>query len=285
MFRKVLILGSQGTLGQALVTEFKNAKYNVLAWDKSDADVTSPKIDRKIGSIHPDIIINATAYNAVDKIETDEEAKKLAYLLNADAPAKLAKIAKDIDAIFIHYSTSYVFPGDDKRGYKEADKPAPIDEYGKSKLAGEIGVEKTRGKYYIIRLSRLFGIRGVSEMSKRTFVEIMLSEIDKKELEVGDTEVSSLTYAPDLARLTRDIIEEKKPWGIYHGENEGLCTWYEWAREIFSILGKGPMVIPAKHSLTPKTTKHPQYSGLINTKLPKQRSWQEALREFLQNKK
>jgi dTDP-4-dehydrorhamnose reductase len=144
-----------------------------------------------------------------------------------------------------------------------------------------VNIEKVGGKYYIIRLSRLFGIKGTSEMSKRTFVDIMMAEIDKEELEVGNTEVSSLTYAPDLAHLTRMIIEDGREPGIYHGSNEDQCTWYEWAKEIFHILGKGPKVIPAAHTLTPKTLKHPQYSGLINTKLPKQRSWQEALREFL----
>lgn len=284
MSKKILILGSKGTLGQALVREFQNAKYEVFAWDREDADVTSESISPKIKKLHPEIIINATAYNAVDKIETEDESRELAFRLNSEAPKKLAEIVREIDAIFVHYSSSYVFSGEKKGGYTETDKPAPINQYGKSKLQGEEGVEKVGGKYYIIRLSRLFGIRGTSEMSKRTFVEVMLAELDKKELEVGDTEVSSLTYAPDLAKLTREIIEAGRPWGIYHGTNEGECTWYGWAKEIFKVLGRGPKVTPAKHSLTPKTTRHPVFSTLLNTKLPKQRSWQEALREFLEKK-
>lgn len=281
MKNKILILGSQGTLGQALVSEFTNAGYDVVAWDKDNIDATSPELESKVLSINPNIIINSIAYNGVDKMETDEEFKKLGYLLNNIVPQKLAEISKKIDAVFVHYSTSYVFNGENKNGYKEDELPDPLDEYGKSKLKGEKSVIDVGGKYYIIRLARLFGIRGVSEMSKRTFVEIMMNEIDKKDLAVGNTEISSLTYAPDLANLTKYIIENNVPYGIYHGSNEGQCTWYEWAKEIFAILGKGPIVIPSEVSLTPKTTKHPQFSGLINTKLPKQRSWQEALAEFL----
>ncbi|HKC04933.1 MAG TPA: NAD(P)-dependent oxidoreductase [Patescibacteria group bacterium] len=281
MNQKVLILGSKGTLGQALVSEFKGNNYDVVAWDRENVDATSQELEPKILSINPKIIINSIAYNGVDKMETDEEFKKLGFLLNSTVPQKLAEISKKIDAVFVHYSTSYIFDGENKDGYKENDKPSPLDKYGESKLEGEKAVEKVDGKYYIIRLARLFGIKGASEMSKRTFVDIMMAEIEKKELEVGNTEVSSLTYAPDLAKLTKYIIEEKVPYGIYHGANYGQCTWYEWAREIFEILGRGPKVIPASVSLTPKTTKHPVYSGLINTKLPLQRSWQEALKDFL----
>jgi dTDP-4-dehydrorhamnose reductase len=213
-------------------------------------------------------------------MENDEKERDLAFFLNSKLPGILATVAKEIDATFIHYSTSYVFDGKKKEGYIESDVPNPIDLYGKSKAEGEKAVESAGGKYYIIRLSRLFGKRGISEMSKRTFVEIMQSEIEKEELEVGDTEVSSMAYAPDLAKLTKYIIESEAAYGIYHGANDGMGTWYEWAKEIFKDMGKGPKVIPSKRSLTVGVD-HPQYSGLINTKLPKLRTWQEALSEFL----
>lgn len=284
MNKRVLILGYKGTLGQALLKEFKAHNYQITAWDKEEADVTAPKIVSQIVSIKPDIIINATAYNAVDKVEIDATERKIAFLINAKVPGDLAAIAKKLGAIFVHYSTNYVFSGDKKEGYKETDIPSPINKYGESKLEGEAAVKKVGGKHYVLRLSRLFGIRGISLSSKRTFVEIMEAEQDKAELEVGNTELSSLTYAPDMAKLTRKIIEEAKPWGIYHGTNSGSCTWYGWAKEIFKDLGRGPKVIPAGHSLTPKTTKHPVYSILLNTKLPKQRSWQLALKEFLRSR-
>lgn len=278
--KKVLILGSNGTLGQALTKEFSSENYSVLSYDKDELDVTSPNLLEMINEIKPDIIINSVAYNAVAKMESDEKEREIAFFLNSKLPGILATAAKKNDAIFVHYSTSYVFDGKKKEGYVESDVPNPIDLYGKSKAEGEKAVEEVGGKYYIIRLSRLFGQRGISEMSKRTFVEIMQSEIEKEELEVGDTEVSSMAYAPDLAKLTKHVVESKVPYGIYHGANEGMGTWYEWATEIFKDLGKGPKVIPAKRSLT-VGVEHPQYSGLINTKLPKLRTWQEALAEFL----
>lgn len=278
--KKILVLGAKGTLGQALVKEFSLAGYDVLAWDREVADVTKPDIESKIIEVKPDILINSIAYNAVAKMENDENEREIAFYLNSKLPGILASIASKLDATLIHYSTSYVFDGKKKEGYVETDIPNPIDLYGKSKAEGEKAVEQVGGKYYIIRLSRLFGERGTSQMSKRTFVEIMQSEIDKTELKVGDTEVSSMTYAPDLARLTKYIIENKVPYGIYHGANDGMATWYEWAKEIFKNLGKGPNLTPSEVSLT-VGVEHPQYSGLVNTKLPKQRSWQEALRDFL----
>lgn len=278
--KKVLILGSKGTLGQALKTVFSESDYDVTAWDKTELDVSSPEASEKIKSLNPQIIINSVAYNAVAKMEQDESQREIAFFLNSKLPGILAGVAKDLNATFVHFSTSYVFDGEKKEGYKEDEEPNPIDLYGKSKAEGEKAVKDVGGKYYIIRLSRLFGERGASDMSKKTFVEIMLNEIDKTELEVGDTEVSSMTYAPDLAKLTKYMIENSVPYGIYHGSNEGMGTWFEWATEIFKDLRKGPKVIPAARSLT-VGVKHPQYSGLINTKLPKQRTWQEALTEFL----
>lgn len=278
--KKLLILGSKGTLGQALAKEFSNDSYEVLAYDKDELDVTSIDLDEKIVKIKPNIIVNSIAYNAVAKMENDEKEQEIAFFLNSELPGTLASVAKKTDAVFVHYSTSYVFDGKKEEGYVETDIPNPIDLYGKSKAEGEKGVVEVGGKYYIIRLSRLFGQRGVSEMSKRTFVEIMQGEVEKEELEVGDTEVSSITYAPDLAKLTKYIIENNLEYGIYHGSNEGLATWYEWAKEIFKNMGRGPKVIPAKRSLT-VGVEHPRYSGLVNTKLPRLRSWQEALSEFL----
>lgn len=280
MKNRILILGSKGTLGQALIDVFSIDNYEIIAYDKDELDVTSSDATLKIKSLKPEIIINSIAYNAVAKMESDEKERDIAFFLNSKLPGILANIAKELDATFIHYSTSYVFDGKKKEGYVESDIPNPIDLYGKSKAEGEKAVCDIRGKYYIVRLSRLFGKRGVSEMSKRTFVEIMQAESEKQELEVGDTEISSMTYAPDLAKLTKYIIENKVAYGIYHGANDGMDTWYEWATEIFKCMGKGPKVIPSKRSLT-VGVEHPQFSGLINTKLPKQRTWQEALSEFL----
>jgi len=282
MSAKVLILGSRGTLGQELVRTF-SVGFQVTAWDKEDCDVTSPQIATQIIALKPDIIINTTAYNAVDKAETEEPEKQLAFLLNSQTPKNLAKIAKDAGAIFVHYSTDYVFAGDNPKGYREIDRPDPKSVYGQSKFAGEENVKKVGGNYYIIRLSRLFGIKGKSQSSKKSFVEIMLEKINDTELMVKQAEVSSPTYAPDLAKLTEYLIKSGLPRGIYHGANSGACTWFEWAQEIFKIMGKGPKLIPGKVTDYHNPAPRPAYSQLLNTKLPPQRSWQEALAEFINN--
>lgn len=281
MQKKVLILGSQGTLGQALVNEFSASGYDVTGWDKGDADVTSVQIAEQITALHPEIIINATAYNAVDKAESEGAEKELAFTLNADVPGKLAAIAKMTDAVFVHYSTDNVFKGDKVEGFTETDIPDPVNVYGQTKYDGEKNVAKSGDKYYIIRLSRLFGIKGISPASKKSFVEIMLEKLSEPELTVMNVEKASLTYAPDLAKLTLQLIESGLPWGIYHGANEGECTWYEWAQEIFRLKGIGPKLSPATQPPVPRPAARPQFSRLLNTKLPLQRSWQEALKEFL----
>lgn len=279
--KKVLIIGAQGTLGQSLVDEYSQAEYTVVAWDREDLDVTLPGADEQIIAQKPDILIYSVGYNAVDKAETDDAETAKAILLNSTVPGRLAALSKKIGAIFVHYSTNYVFSGEDMAGYAEDSPVSPVNKYGQSKAEGEKLVSASGAMFYLIRLSRLFGIRGASPSSKRTFIDVMMSEIDKPELAVGNTEVATPTYSPDLARLTRELTESGRPWGIYHGTNSGSCTWYEWAVEIFKDFGRGPKVIPADHSLTPHTTKHPQYAVLLNTKLPSQRSWQSALQEFI----
>lgn len=284
MTKKILILGSQGTLGQTLVREFAEGDYKVTAWDRTDLDITAYAALDKIKNLTPEIIINSTGYNAVDKAETSEEEKKAAYLLNAEAPENLAEIAKEINAIFVNFSSDYVFDGKKKEGYEESDKPAPLSVYGESKYEGEKRIQEKGEKYYIIRPSRIFGEKGSSEASKRSFVEIMRAEIDKPELMVKDEEVASPTYAPDLAKFIRELIESGSPWGIFHGANSGSCTWYGWAEEIFKDLGKGPKLIRGIAKDYNNPAPHPLHSVLLNTKRPKQRSWQEALAEFLKSR-
>lgn len=278
---KVLILGAKGTLGQALSEDSGRGDYQVIAWDREEGDITAEDIGAKIMAAKPDIIINATGYNAVDKAEADAGQRKLAYEINAEAPARLALLARDLGAVFVNYSTDYVFSGDKKEGYAEADRTGAVNEYGRSKEEGEIKVAAAGGRYYIIRLSRLFGRSGASARSKKSFVDIMLGKIDEPAVKAVNEETDCPTYAPDLARFTRTLVEEKKPAGIYHGANSGGCTWYEFAREIFKIKKSDVNLIPVSASEFPRPAKRPNFSILINTKMPAQRSWQEALREYL----
>jgi len=261
--KKVLIIGAKGMLGQELVRVFlADENYEVIAWDRKEIDITDEtQVKDKIGALAPEIIINAAAYNAVDKAEEPAEFE-LAKKLNGLAPGYLAKVAKGIKippacqrlsvamagrpnppftkwgkgALFVHYSTDYVFDGAKKEGYLEKDKPSPICNYGFSKLMGEQAVARVGGQYYIIRLQKLFG-RSVAEIvrpfgsqsligqetqlrrgqnlttdnigtGKKSFFDVMLELAKtKKELEVVDEELANFTYAPDLAARTKWLVD------------------------------------------------------------------------------
>jgi dTDP-4-dehydrorhamnose reductase len=308
--KKILIIGSKGMLGQELVKAFKrDSDYKVIAWDKEDIDITREKeVSKKVGIIAPSIIINATGYNAVDKCEEDPKEYELAQKVNGLAPGYLAKIAKKLKATLVHYSTDYVFDGDLNKlmfsepagcthvcatcnlhenkeiGYGEGHEPNPISKYGKSKLMGEQEIAKNTKSYYIIRLSKLFGKPAVSEGAKRSFFDIML-ELGKKQREVKviDEETSCFTYAPDLARKTKEIVDSKKPFGIYHATNSGPCTWYEACQELYKLARIKTSIIPVPASDFPRPAKRPFYSVLLNTKLNPMRDWREALKDYLKN--
>jgi dTDP-4-dehydrorhamnose reductase len=314
--QKVLIIGSRGMLGQELVSLFKSDnEYTITAWDYDKIDITDEaQIKEKLLKLAPNIIINAAAYNAVDLCEKDKSEFAKAKALNGKAPGYLAKIANKLDATLVHYSSDYVFSG-----YPDIPEPAgcggscgscslhdgfvpqigfdenavaePISNYGKSKLMGEEAVQKNGEKYYIIRLSKLFGRPAKSKTAKKSFFDVML-EAGKparpgknKEVKVVDEETSLFTYAPDLAKKTKEIIEAEKPFGIYHVANEGPCTWYEATVELYRMAKIKTKVVPVGSDEFPRPAARPYVSTLINTKLNPLRSYKLALREYLKNRK
>lgn len=283
---KIIILGSKGNLGHQLYKIFnQNNDYQIFAWDRDDCDITDKKeITDKINKIKPDIIINATAYNAVDKCEESEKEYLLAQKINGKAVGFLSNIAINNNCILVHYSTDYIFGGDKKDGYREDDKPNPINNYGRSKLMGEQELLKRPGlKFYLIRVSKLFGPQGESEIAKESFFDLMKKLAkEKEELDVVDEEVSLFTYTPDLAEATKKLIEAKKDFGIYHLPNRGApVTWYKAAQKLFKILGKNIKINPVKANKFPRPAKRPAYSVLLNTKFKELRSWTESLAEYL----
>ncbi len=286
---KVLILGGKGNLGHQLFNEFsKDSKYEVISWDKSEIDVTDKDlILKKVSDIQPSVIINAAAYNAVDRCE-DDAGFDLAKKINGLAPGYLAQAALQNGSVLIHYSTDYVFDGEREDGYSEDDKPTPISKYGESKLLGEKEIIKHSGKglkWYLIRTSKLFGPSGDSDISKSSFFDTMVSLSEEKdELSVIHEEVSKFTYTPDLAKATRQLFEGDHGYGVYHIVNEGTCTWYEGVVELFRVLGIKTLVKPIKSEEYPRPAKRPAYSILINNKFPELRSWKDALGEYLNKK-
>ncbi len=306
--KKVLVLGSKGMLGQELVNVFgSDDNFNVVGWDREDIDITDKKeLEEKILNLKPKIILNAVAYNAVDKCEEDEKEFELAKKVNGLAPGYLAEIAKKLDAVFVHYSTDYVFGKDMPKipepqgctgscgncslheyfepeiGFSENDNPAPVNKYGETKLMGEKEVKKRGGKYYIVRLSKLFGKPAISKDAKKSFFDVMLNVgKNNKEVKAVDEETSCFTYAPDLAQKSKEIIEAKKEFGIYHIVNSDACTWYEAVEELYLMAGLKTKIIPVGGDEFPRPAKRPYFSVLLNTKLNPLRSYKDALKEYL----
>ncbi len=270
---KILILGAKGMLGTDLVEAF--SKHEIIGWDKTELDLTDFELVKKqVTKLKPEIIINAAAYTAVDEAE---EKRDLAMLINGEVVGNLAKIAKSLDIPIVHYSTDYVFDGEEKEGYKEDEvKIAPLSVYGESKVLGEKLLQGNTDKFYLIRISWLYGKNG------KNFVETMLKlGKEKDELSVINDQVGSPTFAKDVARVTKEIIETKKPFGIYHVANSGKASWYDFAKKIFEIAKIDIKVRPIPTEDYPLPAKRPKNSILINTKLKELRGWEEALLEYL----
>jgi len=270
---KILILGHKGMLGHELVEVFKNGHELVLR-DRDQIDISrKEEVIEKVSKLCPDVVINAAAYTAVDEAEHN---KNLAYKVNGCAVGFLATVCKEIDALFIHFSTDYVFDGENHNGYKENHSYNPINMYGKSKALGEKMIFDISSKYYIIRTSWLFGKNG------KNFVETMLRLAkEKKDIRVVNDQFGSPTYAKDLASEVRKLVESQNQSGIYHITNSETCSWYDFAVKIFELSNLNLKVKPIKTEEFPTPAKRPIYSMLINTKLPPMRKWEEALKSYL----
>jgi dTDP-4-dehydrorhamnose reductase len=252
-----------------------------VGWDREDIDVLdSASLRAKIGSLGftPDAIVNCVAFNDVDGAE---ERPGQAFALNADFVGELAGLTQEMGVPLVHYSTNYVFDGVQGE-YTEAGTPAPLSVYGRSKLRGEQMAAASGAWCYVVRTAVIFGPKGASDLSKKSFVDIMLDLSAKRDtIQAVSDEVNSLTYAPDLARGTLDLLGALPPPGIYHLTNSGGASWFDFAREIFRIAGKDVTVLPVPSSHFPRKAARPPRAVLLNTKLPPLRPWQAALAEFL----
>ncbi|MDP2838174.1 MAG: NAD(P)-dependent oxidoreductase [Candidatus Moranbacteria bacterium] len=302
--KKILILGRLGMLGQELFRVFAaDDGYAVTAWDKNDVDITDfVVLEGKITTLAPDIVINAAAYNAVDACEKDDTEFERALILNRDVPGFLAGLSVKRGFLLVHYSTDYVFDGALEKnkaetgccgggccgggsaqvGYNEEALPNPLSRYGESKYAGERAVQEQSKRYYLIRLSKLFGKPGKSPQAKQSFFSVMLGQTETKaEVQAVDDEKSCFTYAPDLAVATKELIESESDFGTYHLTNEGTVTWYEAVEELYWLAGKTTKVVAVGSETFPRPARRPACSVLLNTKRPKLRPYTAALKEFL----
>jgi len=275
--QRPLILGAKGTLGTQLLKLYPLA----IGWDREEVDVLDfESLRARVAGIGfvPDAIVNCVAFNDVDGAE-DHPDRALA--LNGDFVGALACFTRDLGVPLVHYSSNYVFDG--ARGeYTESDAPSPLSVYGRSKRRGEELLLAAGGKGYVLRTAVIFGPKGVSDLSKKSFVDIMLDLSARRDtIQVVSDEINSVTYAPDLAAATQDLLAGAPPPGIYHAVNAGSASWFDFAREIFRIAGRRVNLVPVPSAQFPRKAARPPKAVLRSTKLAPLREWTLALAEFL----
>lgn len=280
---KILIIGADGQLGQSFVQELERKKTNFSALTSNQLDITDFEKTRKlIEKYKPYFIINCAAYNNVDGAEADWQQ---AFFVNGMAVKNLALIANEIKSVLIHYSSDYVFSGEKKDVYTIADNPDPISQYGRSKLLGESFVQNFSDKYYLIRLSSVFGNNPNSSFPLK-----LLSWVkNKKEIGIIEDQVFSPTFVDDVVKATIDLIKIGQ-FGLYHMTNSGYCSRYEWAKYTLEKIGWKGECLPVKSDKFPTPAKRPKFSVLDNFPLSKVigynlPGWQQATDKFLKNNK
>jgi dTDP-4-dehydrorhamnose reductase len=281
----ILITGGKGQLGKDLAKELTERGIENIPVDIEEMDITDEKAVKEFISSYVkerslDAVIHCAAYTAVDRAEDEEE---LAYKINAVGTKNVAEACKENDIKLMYISTDYVFDGEGERPWQPDDKRAPLNVYGKTKYEGELFVQQLE-KFFTVRISWVFGLHG------NNFIKTMLKlGKERDELNVVDDQIGSPTYTKDLSVLLADIIQTDK-YGIYHASNEGLCSWYEFAKEIFSQAGLNVKLNPVDSSAFPVKAKRPHNSRMDKSKLVQNGfkplpDWKDALRRYIEELK
>ena len=275
---KILITGATGQLGQDCVKECTARGHEVHGVSSELFPLSDENVMRAvIEATQPDAILHAAAYTAVDKAE---EEPALCRTVNAAGTEILARLARAQGAKLLYISTDYVFPGTGDTPYETDAPTAPLGVYGASKLAGEEAVQEHLEKYFIVRISWVFGLHG------KNFVKTMLDLArTHKSLSIVGDQIGSPTYTRDLAPLLADMLESEK-YGIYHATNEGFCSWAKFAAEIFRQAGAAVNVTSIPSHMYPTKAVRPKNSRLSKKSLDdagfhRLPSWEDAVGRFL----
>ncbi|PSN16432.1 dTDP-4-dehydrorhamnose reductase [filamentous cyanobacterium CCT1] len=289
---QILLIGSTGQLGQELL-QMLSPHYEVTASNRNQIDLTAPETIRDIITRQrPKVIINAAAYTAVDKAETEPD---LAFAINATAPQIIAETAQRVGASFIHVSTDYVFSGQHHLPYQEIDPPQALGVYGRSKLAGENLVQQACDRAIILRTAWVYSAYG-----KGNFVKTMLRlGRDREELKVVMDQVGTPTWAQQISEVISQLLPmfntpalDLEKMGVYNCTNSGVASWYDFAIAIFEEAQElgFPLKIKHVHPITtdefPTLAQRPAYSVLSNQKLisilgASAPHWRSSLRQML----
>lgn len=279
---KVLVTGAKGQLGYDVVNELKKRNHEAIGVGSDKMDITDrDSVEKIFEETKVDAVVHCAAYTSVDAAEDN---KGLCMKVNVEGTKNIAKACKKIDAKMIYISTDYVFNGEGEKPWEPEDECAPLNVYGRSKYEGELAVEKYLDKYFIVRIAWVFGING------KNFVKTMLNLGETKdEINVVNDQFGSPTYTYDLSRLLVDMLETEK-YGKYHATNEGVCTWYEFAKEIFRQADMRVNVNPVTSDMFCARAKRPHNSKMAKGKLDEQGfirlpDWRDALTRYLKNQK
>lgn len=275
---KVLVTGAKGQLGTDLMNELAKRGIEGIGVDVEEMDITDAEACRRvIKASGADAVIHCAAYTAVDAAEDNVE---LCRRINGEGTRNVAQACKEADVKLMYISTDYVFDGQGTRPWEPDDERHPLNVYGQTKYEGELAVEELSDKYFIVRIAWVFGVAG------KNFIKTMLRlGKERGAVSVVDDQVGSPTYTYDLARLLVDMIQTDK-YGRYHATNEGLCSWYEFAKEIFRQAGMDVPVTPVSSSEFPAKATRPSNSRMSKKKLSdngfeRLPAWQDALGRFL----
>ena len=277
---RVLVTGVKGQLGYDVVNEMKKRGIEPVGVDVEEMDITDKAAcDKVITEANVDAVIHCAAYTAVDAAEDNVE---ICMKVNAEGTRNIAEVCKKLDIKMMYISTDYVFDGQGERPWEPDDERAPLNVYGQSKYEGELAVEELVEKFFTVRIAWVFGVNG------KNFIKTML-RIGKERgaASVVCDQIGSPTYTYDLARLLVDMIQTEK-YGRYHATNEGLCSWYEFACEIFRAAGMDEVkVTPVTSAEYPASkAKRPMNSRISKEKLSengfeRHPDWKDAVARYL----